>query len=66
MFHRHKWEEIDRGFYKVENRIPDGHAGGFPAVTLITFQCHCGMFNQVQLKGRVKGSGVFKLPDKRM
>lgn len=55
-WHQHKWKELQREF--VESQQTDAGLFGVrynaPAYTIITYQCRCGEFHQVQLKGRAE------------
>ena len=51
LFCRHKWQEVDRGFYDKQFIF----GGGKSDVTLITYKCaECEKYKQVQLDGLVK------------
>jgi len=62
-WHQHKWVEVNRGFYvyTTQNLITGTETSG-SMVTLITYQCSCGEFKQLELKGHIPHPTTKELP----
>ena len=62
MFHRHRYEEVQRDFlYEFMGRmsLEPSFFGIGDLVTLVTSRCiKCGRFKQVQLRGHIGKSAV--------
>ena len=57
LFHRHKWNEVNRQFgvvAKYANVLLGGGLLGNGTGTLITLYCECGKHKQVDLDGIVE------------
>lgn len=62
MFHRHRYEEVQRDFlYEFMGHLSPkpSYFGMGTLVTLVTLRCiKCGKFKQVQLRGHIGKSAV--------